>query len=273
MENRIMNDERWVVERLRVLDPGNEWHPNADKAFAGLQRRDRRRRLWQRSWVWSTAMASVAAVVLVALPAPARCAIAGVGCPRPLLAAPAARAGADFPSAYKEAGSPQAPITIEIYTDYECPHCATFYNTVYPQLVSEYVKTGKVRVIHRDFPLPQHPHAKLAARYANAAGELGYYEDVVRQLFADQPEWAANGNIDASVSKVVPVETMRRIRGLVESDSKLEATVASDMSMVVKDRIDQTPSVVLVYKGIRRKVAGIESFSLLKAYLDEMAGR
>ncbi len=269
-----MNDERWVEERLRALDPGDDWQPDADKALAGLQRRERRRRLWQRSWVWSTAMASLAVVVLFALPTPARCAIVGVGCPRPMLAAAgASRAAGDFTAGYKESGSPQAPVTIEIYTDYECPHCATFYNGVYPQLVSEYVKTGKVRVVHRDFPLPQHPHAKLAARYANAAGELGDYEDVVRQLFADQPEWAANGNVDASVSKVVPTDKMRRVRGLVESDSKLDATVASDMAMVVKDRVDQTPTLVFVYKGVRRKVTGIESFSLLKAYLDELVGK
>jgi protein-disulfide isomerase len=260
-----MNDERWVEERLRALDPGNDWQPDANKAYAGLQRRDRRRRLWQRSWLWSTAMASVAAVVLAALPSPARCAIVGVGCPRPLLAA-----ASDSTSNYKESGSPQAPITIEIYSDYECPHCATFYNGVYPQLVAAYVKTGKVRIVHRDFPLPQHAHAKLAARYANAAGELGDYELVVRQLFADQPEWAANGNVDASVSKVVSAETMRKIRGLVESDSKLDATVASDMSMVVKDGIGQTPTVVFVYKGVRSKVTGIESFALLKAYLDDL---
>jgi protein-disulfide isomerase len=261
-----MNDESWVEDRLRALDPGNDWQPDANKAYAGLRRRDRRRRLWTRGWGWSAAMASVAAVVLMALPTPARCAIVGVGCPRPMLAA----SGNDVRSNYKESGSPQAPVTVEIYTDYECPHCATFYNGVYPQLVSEYVKTGKVRVVHRDFPLPQHPHAKLAARYANAAGELGDYEDVVRQLFADQPEWAANGNVDASVSKVVPAETMRKIRDLVKSDSRLDATVASDMSMVMKDGIGQTPTVVFVYKGVRSKVTGIESFALLKAYLDEL---
>lgn len=171
---------------------------------------------------------------------------------------------------YKESGSPWAPVTVEIYTDYECPHCATFYNGVYPQLVSEDVKTGKVRVVHRDFPLPQHPYAKLAARYANAAGELGHYEDVVRQLFADQPEWAANGNVDTSVSKVVPAETMQKVRDLVKSDPRLDATVAADMSMVMKDGIGQTPTVVFVYRGVRNKVTGIESFALLKAYLDDL---
>ena len=109
-----MNDESWVEDRLRALDPGNDWQPDAGKAYVGLQRRDRRRRLWQRSWVWSTVMASVAAAVLIALPTPARCAIVGVGCPRPMLAASAS----DVTSNYKESGSPQAPVTVEIYTDY-----------------------------------------------------------------------------------------------------------------------------------------------------------
>lgn len=76
-----MNDESWVEDRLRALDAGNDWQPDANKAYEGLQRRERRRQLWQRSWVWSTAMASVAVAVLITLPTPARCAIVGVGCP------------------------------------------------------------------------------------------------------------------------------------------------------------------------------------------------
>jgi protein-disulfide isomerase len=270
-----MNDERWVEARLRALDAENEWQPNAAAAFAGLQRRDRRRRIWQRSWAWSTAMATVAVGALIVLPAPARCAIVGVGCPRPMVAPGVAKAVGNAVSAdYKQSGSPTAPIVIEIYTDYECPHCATFYNVVFPQLMAEYVNTGKVRVVHRDLPLPQHPHARLAAKYANAAGELGHYDDVVRQLFASQADWSANGNVDAIVARVVPADVMRRIRTLVESDPRLDATVAADMAMMAKDQIDQTPSLVLISKdGTRQKVAGVESFDLLKAYLDEMPAK
>ena len=44
-----------------------------------------------------------------------------------------------------------APITAELYTDYECPHCATVFMGVIPEFVRDYVKTGKVRFIHRDF--------------------------------------------------------------------------------------------------------------------------
>jgi protein-disulfide isomerase len=284
MENRNMNEERWVEERLQALGSGNEWQPDAATAFVKLQRRERRRRSWQRRWqrrwIWSTAIASVAAVVMIALPPQATCAIAGVGCPR--LPAPAVGPAAAKPTAvvrnipvprvtnYKESGSPAAPVVCEIYSDYECPACAGFYRDILPLLLFEYVKTGKVRIVHRDFPLPQHAFAKLAARYANAAGELGHYDEVVTQLFASQPEWAASGNIDAAVAQILPRETMRKLRALIESDPKLDATVAADLSKAAQDQINQTPTVVFVHKGVRTKVAGIQSFDLLRNYLEEL---
>jgi protein-disulfide isomerase len=128
-------------------------------------------------------------------------------------------------------------------------------------------------VVHRDFPLPQHPFAKLAARYANAAGVMGHYDEVVSRLFASQPEWAANGNIDAAVAHVLPPETMRKVRALVESDPSLDATVADDLSMVARDHINQTPTIMFVYKGSRRKVVGAPSFDLLRSYLAEILAK
>jgi protein-disulfide isomerase len=213
------------------------------------------------------------------LPAPAKCALVGVGCKPPRAAAmpilpqyavapeppPPIRAHADT---YKQSGSPNAPVILEIYSDYECPACAAFYTRVYPQFEAEYVNTGKVRVVHRDFPLPQHPYAKLAARYANAAGETGHYEEVVKQLFASQPEWASTGNVEAAVAHVLPPETMLKVRALVESDAGLDATVAADLSMAGWDRINQTPTIVFVYKGTREKASGAPSFDLLRTYLE-----
>lgn len=270
-----MNDERWVEKRLRALDPGSDWRPNAGAALAELQRRDRRRRSWQRGWVWSTAMASVGAVAMLALPAPAKCALVGVGCQRPrsmpILPAPAV--AVVKPANYKQSGSPTAPVVCEIYSDYQCPACAAFYTGVFPQFEAEYVKTGRVRVVHRDFPLPQHPFAKLAARYANAAGEMGRYEEVVGRLFLSQPEWVVNGNVDQAVARVLPAETMRKVRALVEGDAGLDETVAADLSIAGWDRINQTPTIVFVYKGTRRKVAGAPSFDLLRSYLGEMLAK
>src|SRR5580700_11123466 len=117
-----------------------------------------------------------------------------------LLAAQATPAGAKN---FKESGSPSAPITLEVYTDYQCPHCREFYLDVLPSLTKEFIATGKVRLIHRDFRLPQFPYSKTAAKYANAAGQVGKYDVVAHQLFLHQPEWAASGDVDGAVAKVL----------------------------------------------------------------------
>jgi len=78
-----------------------------------------------------------------------------------------------------------------------------YLNTL-PSLSKEYVQTGKVRLLHRDFPLQQHQFSRIATRYANAAGEMGKYDLVgrIRSLLT-QSEWAQNGNMDAVLSKGV----------------------------------------------------------------------
>jgi protein-disulfide isomerase len=92
----------------------------------------------------------------------------------------------------------------------------------------------------------------------------------VKQLFASQPEWVANGNVDAAVAKVLPAEAMSKVRALVQSDPGLDATVANDLSMVARDQINQTPTLVFVYQGTRRKVTGPPALDLLRSYLGEM---
>ena len=77
-------------------------------------------------------------------------------------------------------------------------------------------------------------------------------------------EW----DVDAAVAKVLAAQTMRRVRALVESDAGLDATVADDLSMAGWDRINQTPTIVFVYKGIRQKVAGAPLFDLLRGFVE-----
>jgi protein-disulfide isomerase len=169
---------------------------------------------------------------------------------------------------FKESGSPSAPITLEIYTDYECPHCRAFYLEVLPQLTKEFIATGKVRLIHRDFRLPQMPYSKIAARYANAAGRIGRYDLVANQLFQTQPEWAQNGNVDGAVAKVLSPTEIEQVRSLVKTDAHLDdATVRDEAMARDQDNLTETPTVMIVYKGKREKVSGGVSFPLLKAYL------
>lgn len=183
--------------------------------------------------------------------------------------APAAKAAKNF----KESGSPTAPLTIEVYSDYECPSCRALWMDTLPGVIRDYVSTGKVRLVHRDFPLPQHQYTRLATRYANAAGQIGRYELVVDQIFKMQPVWASNGNVDAEVAKVLPPGDMQKVRDLVKNDIHLDDTVTADLQQGQADHLTQTPTMEVVYKGNRQQIAGALPYNVLKSYIDQILSK
>lgn len=50
-------------------------------------------------------------------------------------------------------GDPDAPVTLQIYADYQCPHCRVFHHEIEPRIVDDYVRGGKVRLEFIDFPV------------------------------------------------------------------------------------------------------------------------
>ncbi len=179
-------------------------------------------------------------------------------------------AAASMPKNFKESGSPTAPVTMEIYTDYQCPACRDLYMNTLPSLNADFVATGKVRLVHRDYPLPQHQFSKVATRYANAAGTIGKYDIVANQLFVTQPQWEQNGNVDGIVAKVLAPADMDKVRAMVKTDSHLDDTVATDVALANNtDHLSQTPTIVIIAKGKREVIGGGMPYGILKQYLNQ----
>lgn len=82
-------------------------------------------------------------------------------------------------------GDADAPVTIVEFSDFECPFCARFYSQTYKQIEEQYIKTGKVKLVYRDFPLGFHANAQKAAEAAECAGEQGKYYEMHDILFED----------------------------------------------------------------------------------------
>ena len=259
----------WVDARMASLESGGEWRPDAARAWSVLRRRDRTQRVRRAGWVGAIAAAMSACLVMLTLAGPRACA-------NPIECAAEEQAGKPFTpetllTNFRESGSPSAKVTVEIYSDYQCPSCAyAFVNGPVPQLVAEYVKTGKVRLVHRDYPLPQHQHAKLAARYVNAAGRLGFYDAAVDHIFRTQAVWDKDGSVDAQMAKMLPPAAMTRVRQMAQTDKSLDGLVDADLAMGAKDKVNQTPSMVVVAKGKRQMIVPIPSYPLLKSYLDDL---
>ncbi len=84
-------------------------------------------------------------------------------------------------------GADDAPVTIIEYASMTCGHCANFHKNTYPDLKKDYIETGKVRFIMREFPLDT--VALGAFMMARCSPEDKYF-DIIDLLFADQRSWA-----------------------------------------------------------------------------------
>ena len=111
-------------------------------------------------------------------------------------------------------GRPDARVLIIEFGDYQCPSCRMFWKDVEPRLRKDYIDTGKVKLVFRDFPLTQiHPEAMLAAMAVDCAGEQNKYweyhdkvfreqynkgDDIIRLKAADLKKWAKDTKLDAA---------------------------------------------------------------------------
>lgn len=102
-------------------------------------------------------------------------------------------------------GNPNAPVTVVEFSDFQCPFCERLYSSVLPQLKKDYISSGKVRFVYRDFPLTQiHPMAQKAAEAAECADDQGKFWEYHDILFQRQSQlsldnlkrWASELKLD-----------------------------------------------------------------------------
>jgi protein-disulfide isomerase len=84
-------------------------------------------------------------------------------------------------------GETSAPVTLIEFTDYQCPYCRRHSLQTKPRIVKDYVETGKLRYVLREFPIVSiHPQAPKAAQAALCAGDQDKYWEMNELFFANQ---------------------------------------------------------------------------------------
>ena len=189
------------------------------------------------------------------------------------LAAPAAipQAAASLPDVdpHEGLGSKSAPIVMEVFSDFQCPACKTLFLSTNRQLMDNYVSTGKVYLLHRDFPLAMHAHSRVAAQYSRAAAQIGKLEAVEEVLFQNQEKWEQTGDVDGTVAGVLSSAEMTKVRALVKSGT-LDAAINKDQALGQTYRVNQTPTTVFHANGQTFPYAGVMSWEILKQFLDQL---
>jgi protein-disulfide isomerase len=168
----------------------------------------------------------------------------------------------------KAMGSPSAPMVIDLFSDFQCPHCKELHDEILPSLITDYVNTGKVYLVRHYFLLPR-PLSRISATYVCAAEKIGKYNQVSDVLFRTQQTWVQSGKVDETVSSVLSPADMQKVRALVK-DPSITTEIDKDTDLGKNQAVNQTPTMIIVHKGQRTPIAGVISYSLLKMYLDKV---
>jgi len=159
-------------------------------------------------------------------------------------------------------GRADAPVTIIEFSDLQCPHCARNALNTFPEIKRNYIDTGKVRYVARDFPLTMHPFAMPAAVATRCAGEQGKFWQYRHALFERQNDLAAS-----------PYDALAAELGLdvprfaeCQKDPAQVAAVRADIALAGSNRVTSTPT-FLVGRVVDGKLEG-EGFAGAKPYAD-----
>jgi protein-disulfide isomerase len=173
----------------------------------------------------------------------------------------------------KSLGSPAAPIVMEVFASFDCPHCRELHEVTMPLVMRDFVNSGKVYLVNREFPLSGqgHPYAREAAIYAVAAGRIGKYTQVAEALFRNQATWAMNGRVWDAVAGVMTPAEQKKVQALA-SDPGVMAEVQAEYDEGIALGVNSTPTVFVTQGSKRYPIPGQQlNYGFLKSMLDGMA--
>jgi protein-disulfide isomerase len=157
-------------------------------------------------------------------------------------------------------GSKNAPVTIVEFSDFQCPFCGRFFTQTLPSIEKEYIDTGKVKFVYRDFPLGFHPNAQPAAEAAECANEQGKFWEYHDEIFKNQEQLSSDLYIQLAEELSLDVEKFKKC---VEA-GKYKQEVQDDFDYGKSVGVTGTPAFFI--NGI--KIVGAQPFENFKKIID-----
>jgi protein-disulfide isomerase len=137
-------------------------------------------------------------------------------------------------------GDAKAPLVMVEYTDYQCPFCQQFHNTAFAQIKANYIDTGKVRFVSRDFPLDFHDNARRAATAGRCAAEQGKFWEMRHVMIVNAEALKADNLVTYAANVKIEVP---KFKSCLESD-KFKAQIDQDIAEGSVAGVSGTPSFV-----------------------------
>jgi protein-disulfide isomerase len=170
-------------------------------------------------------------------------------------------------------GREDAPVTVVEFGDYQCPYCRKYHSATFADIKKNYIDTGKIRYIVRDFPLPFHANASNAALAARCAAEQG------------QSQFLTMRDLMLETSADLAPESITKYAGQAHLDTglfhacmdakKYSPDVQKDVAVANTIGINATPSFVIgktangQIDGVR--IAGALSYSAFETAIQNQS--
>ena len=192
---------------------------------------------------------------------------------QPAPGAPNDRVAIPFPAKGFSLGRTDAPLVMVEYTDYECPFCRQFHVDSFEQIKRNYVDTGKLRYVSRDFPLEFHRNALPAAAAARCAAEQGKFWELRHTLIVNASKLGPEQVVGYAKEEKLD---LARFESCLKS-GRHQAAIDADMAEGRNAGVSGTPSFVIGrvtngrLEGVR--IVGALPYMAFAARLDQMLQR
>ncbi|MBU6234906.1 MAG: DsbA family protein [Alphaproteobacteria bacterium] len=145
------------------------------------------------------------------------------------------------PKAPRSLGSLDAPVTMYDFSSLTCPHCAHAHETVLPYLIRDYVQTGKLRIVFRDFPL--NLQAMDASKVSRCMSPERYYA-FITMLFSSVEQWAAHHPDQLIQNAVLAGLSPDKAKSCIADKETEDAIIAGVQEGAEKYHVEATPTFV-----------------------------
>lgn len=149
-------------------------------------------------------------------------------------------------SAGRQQGSADAKVTVIEVSDFQCPYCRMFFDSTYRRFDSAYVKTGKVRMVYINYPLPMHNQAFAAAKAAMCAGAQGKFWPMHDLLFGRQREWAEQADAPQRFTRLAAEVGVQaaEFRDCYDND-RVSPLITYDLTQAASAGVNATPTFII----------------------------
>lgn len=150
-------------------------------------------------------------------------------------------------------GSPEAPVKMLVFSDYQCPYCGQFAAQMKPLLEENEVAQGMLQVVFYDFPLGGgHRHSFIAARAARCAGDQGKFWEYHDLLYGQQSRWSPKpstpmGDFEDFAQRIGL--DVAEFKGCLNSDRHADVVTANRM-LGLQLGVNATPTVIINGKRV-----------------------